>query len=398
MGLADKAADFNSGQSQDLEAAKVQAPQPAGAIKPPAAMVATDSGINAMFFDHVKFNQAWRVAQLFADTALVPKHFQKQPSSVFIALNLSNRLGVDPLMLMQNLYVVHGTPGYYAKFVIAMVNERGPFTGPIQWKMTGKGDDRECVAYATHKKTGERCKAKVTWEMVVKEGWTSNPKWHSMPEMMFQYRSATFLTRLYCPEVIMGFSTVDELEDMSPEPNILTATMDPDPDRDVPTFDDPMPDPPDAEKMSEPVNGEIVDNDPLGLDEPHPNQAGHDRLVERIGAMGASDDQIRTWSRLSGINTGNPETMINANLDKLWALHMEAKQAAEQADASAPAQTGTGWSLPELLADMAALEIPTDWQANWMTETGIMQGDKRTHSQPRLEQLAVLIEDYRKNA
>ncbi len=170
MGLADKAADFNSGQSQDLETAKVQTPQAnPSAPRQSTAMVATDDGINAMFFDHIKYNQAWRVAQMFACTALVPKHFQKKPEDVFIALNLANRLGVDPLMLMQNLYVVHGTPGYYAKFVIAMVNEKGPFTGPIQWKMSGKGNDRECVAYATHRKTGEKCKAKVTWDMVVKE-------------------------------------------------------------------------------------------------------------------------------------------------------------------------------------------------------------------------------------
>ena len=36
----------------------------------------------------------------------------------------------------------------------------------------------------------------------------------SMPDIMFQYRSAAFLGRLYCPEVILGLSTNDELQDM----------------------------------------------------------------------------------------------------------------------------------------------------------------------------------------
>ncbi len=238
---------------------------------------------------------------------------------------------------------------------------------------------------------------------------------------------------LYCSEVIMGFSTVDELQDQDPD-QIITVSLDKD--QDVPNFEPPEPDPeptppksskppaekpapeqqtapqeaPEPEKAPEPVNGEIVDNDPLGL-APHPNQASFDRLVERISAFGADDEQIRIWTRMAGIDVDSPETMINSRLDKLWSLAVEAKQTREQAEAQKqeappepsqqpgpPIATGSGWSMPELLADMSDLAVPTSMQNGWMTEAGIVQFDRRTHSQPRLEKLAVLIKDYRQNA
>ena len=96
------------------------------------------------------------------------------------------------------------------------MNKRGPFTGPIQWRFEGEGDDRTCIAYATHRATNEVCEAPVSWRMVKAEGWLNKDgsKWKTMPEQMFRYRSATFLARLYCPEVMMGIRTVEELEDI----------------------------------------------------------------------------------------------------------------------------------------------------------------------------------------
>ena len=79
-------------------------------------------------------------------------------------------------------------------------------------------DDLTCTAYATHHKTGTLGEATVSWRMVKAEGWIAKDgsKWKTMPEMMFRYRSAMFLARLFCPEVLMGMQTTDELEDVGP--------------------------------------------------------------------------------------------------------------------------------------------------------------------------------------
>jgi hypothetical protein len=187
--------------------------------------VVHDDGEYAMLFDSARFNQAQRVAKLFSESKLVPDHFRGSAASVFVALHMAMRMNLDPMMVMQKTYIIAGKPGMEAQLLIALVNARGPFTGPIQWEFAGEGDNRQCTAYAIHAKTGERCEMTVTWKMVKAEGWAgkSGSKWQTIPDLMFRYRSATYLARLYCPEVIMGLSTVDELQEMdvidvTPEP------------------------------------------------------------------------------------------------------------------------------------------------------------------------------------
>jgi hypothetical protein len=160
-----------------------------------------------------------RVAKIFATSKLVPAHFQGNLSDCIIACQMAMRLEIDPMMLMQKMYIINGKPGMEAQLVIALVNSRGPFNGPVQFRLEGEGKNRQCTAYATHKATGEVCSATVTWAMVEAEGWNKNKgsqisKWNTIPDQMFPYRSATFLARLYCPEVLMGLTVADELEDI----------------------------------------------------------------------------------------------------------------------------------------------------------------------------------------
>ena len=182
-------------------------------------VLASEGGLQ-MFLDKSMFEQSWRAANLFSKTDLVPVHYKNKPENCMIALNWAFRLKVDPILLMQKTYIIQGKPGMEATLVIALVNSKGPFTGPIQWTFEGDGANESCTAYANHRQTGECCKATVTWKMVELEGWNKKPgsKWNTLRKLMFQYRSATFLAKLYCPEVLMGFSSVEELEDITDRP------------------------------------------------------------------------------------------------------------------------------------------------------------------------------------
>jgi hypothetical protein len=175
-----------------------------------------------MYLDTNRFNQAWRAASLLAKADIVPAQYRGKPENCFVALQMATRMEIDPFMFMQNTYIVQGKPGMEAKLAIALMNKRGPFRGPVQWFFNGTRlkDDWTCTAWAVHKETGEKCSASVSWGMAVAEGWTtkSGSKWKTMPEMMFQYRSAMFLARLYCPEVLMGMPSADELEDTGDKP------------------------------------------------------------------------------------------------------------------------------------------------------------------------------------
>ncbi|MFA5435742.1 MAG: hypothetical protein WC372_06885 [Candidatus Neomarinimicrobiota bacterium] len=197
----------NTSEKKDIQKAPEQS-------RPTA--LATNEGPFSGYLDAMQFNQTWRVAQVFANSQLVPDQYRGKPENCFIAVQMAFRMNIDPWQFLQKTYVVGGKCGMEAQMAIALVNTRGPFDGPIQWRFEGEGKTRKCVAFATLKKTDKVCEATVTWGMVEAEGWDkkSGSKWKTMPDLMFQYRSASFLAKLYCPEVLFGMMFADELEDI----------------------------------------------------------------------------------------------------------------------------------------------------------------------------------------
>lgn len=163
------------------------------------------------------FELMQRGAKLLATSTLVPKEYQSNISNCVIALNMANRLGADPLMVMQNLYLVHGHPGWSAKFLIATFNQCGRFTSVRYEKKGVEGAmDFGVRAWSTELSTGERIEGPwITWKLVNDEGWNkkSGSKWLTIPDKMFMYRAAAWMIDTHAPELSMGISTGDELYD-----------------------------------------------------------------------------------------------------------------------------------------------------------------------------------------
>ncbi|MFY2835771.1 hypothetical protein [Achromobacter xylosoxidans] len=214
------------------------------------------------------FELMQRAANLLASSTLVPAQYRKviekldkygnvkesreNPNALanaVVALNMAQRMGADPLMVMQNLYIVEGRPSWSSQWIIAAVNGCGRFSplrfdikvlGPkaIDYKSTywEAGErrskvekveivDKVCVAWAIEKETGERLESPaVSIEMAVREGWytKTGSKWQTMDEVMLRYRTASFFGKLYAPELLMGLQTVEEAQD------IIEATAGPD--------------------------------------------------------------------------------------------------------------------------------------------------------------------------
>jgi len=166
------------------------------------------------------FELAQRKAKVYSESSLVPKEYQKNVGNVLIAQNMASRMGADVLMVMQNLYLVHGRPGWSAQFLIGTFNSCGRFSA-IRYRFSGKvdTDDWGCTAYCVELGTQEELTGtRVTVGIAKKEGWfaKAGSKWQTIPEQMLRYRAATFLIRTIAPEIGLGLHTVDELEDAGP--------------------------------------------------------------------------------------------------------------------------------------------------------------------------------------
>lgn len=205
------------------------------------------------------FDQIQRVAKALSASTLVPVQYRAfaevkeygkvvghnpNPAGLpncIVALNMAQRMGADPLMVMQNLYVIEGRPSWSSQFIIASINSCGRFS-PLRFDISEPGKAEEITYSATFwkdgKKVTEQRKAKIkhqtcrAWviekesgdrldgplvsiQMAIEEGWlTKNgSKWLTMPEIMLRYRAASLLGRLYAPELLMGLQTREEVED-----------------------------------------------------------------------------------------------------------------------------------------------------------------------------------------
>jgi hypothetical protein len=173
------------------------------------------TALSIIEIEEKQFELMQRKAKIYSESSLVPDAYKKSIGNVLIATNMAERMGADILMVMQNLYIVHGRPGWSAQFLIACFNSCGRFTA-IKYAFGGDGDDYGCIAYATELASGERIEGvRVTIGMAKAEGWSTKngSKWKTMPDLMLRYRSATFLIRCTAPEIGLGLQTAEEIHD-----------------------------------------------------------------------------------------------------------------------------------------------------------------------------------------
>ena len=170
-----------------------------------------------------QFEQAQRQAKALSASDLVPQQYKNNVANTLVALEIANRIGASPLMVMQNLNIIHGRPSWGSSFIIAAINGSGKFTALRFVGDLAKGIKAVCQ----EKATGETLEGPVvTMDMAKAEGWVdkAGSKWKTMPELMMRYRAAAFFGRLYAPEITMGMHSTEEVIDIThEEPKAVAA-------------------------------------------------------------------------------------------------------------------------------------------------------------------------------
>jgi hypothetical protein len=215
------------------------------------------------FFDPVQFETMQRICRMFSSSELVPDMYkttdknppEKAIANCMIAVEMAQRIGASPLMIMQNMVIIYGRPSWSSKFLVATVNTCGRFN-PLQYRFTDKGMlgkvdyteyekvwdktmwngkggyrnnaktvtfdgtnimDIECIAFTSVKGSDKVLESSpVSIRLAIQEGWytKAGSKWKTMTRQMLMYRAASFWTNAYAPELSMGMKTEDEVRDI----------------------------------------------------------------------------------------------------------------------------------------------------------------------------------------
>ena len=163
----------------------------------------------------VPLHEMVKMAEMLSKSTVIPVSFQNRMENILVALDLSNRMGISPFVIMQQLYIIQGKMVFSGQF-IATIIQTNPKFRKVELVYVGEEgkDSYGAFVQAESVETGKMLKGTtVTIGMAKAEKWGA--KWSTMSTQMLGYRSFTFFGRLYCPADLMGLYSNDEVEDFS---------------------------------------------------------------------------------------------------------------------------------------------------------------------------------------
>lgn len=161
------------------------------------------------------FGEVVQFAELMSKCSFVPKHLRNRPADCMAVCLQALRWEMDPFSVAQKTYFVSegSAPGYEAQLISAVVHSRAPLDGRLSVAWEGEGAGLTCTV--TGKFRGDpQQKAKMCRIANIKT--KNSPLWTADPEQQLAYYTVRAWARLYCPDIIMGVYTREELSDVDP--------------------------------------------------------------------------------------------------------------------------------------------------------------------------------------
>ena len=172
-------------------------------IPPPSG---SDSGAMLIAWAE-QLSVAHRLASAICATTFAPAHFRGKPDEGAIAIMYGAELGFTPTQAIQNIFVIGGKPGMYARQMAALVLSRGHHLWTVEKTDT-------TVTVAGIRKGADQAETE-TWtiDRARKAGYASNKKYETDPQSMLYARAVADVCRRIAPDVLAGVAhTVEEIE------------------------------------------------------------------------------------------------------------------------------------------------------------------------------------------
>lgn len=188
--------------------------------------------------------------------AFVPSHFRDKPDACMAVVMQAARWGMDPFAVAQKTHIVgnSGVLGYEAQLVNAVITNMSPTKDRIHYdwfgkwenivgrfikKTSGKGNEYIAPGWDLKDEAGVGIRVWATMKgedeprelvlMLSQAQVRNSTLWASDPRQQLAYLAVKRWARLYCPDVILGVYSADEIEDrpereINPAPQRMSVT------------------------------------------------------------------------------------------------------------------------------------------------------------------------------
>ncbi|PXG86143.1 enterohemolysin [Klebsiella pneumoniae] len=187
------------------------------------------------------FNRLRTLSEVMANSGnFVPEHYRGKPDACMAVVMQAARWGMDPFAVAQKTFIVgnSGVLGYEAQLVNAVINTMAPTKDRIHFEWFGEWEN---IVGRFVEKTSSQNKKYIApgWNLKDEAGvgvraWAtlkgeSEPRelvlmlsqaqvrnstlWATDPRQQLAYLAVKRWARLYCPDVILGVYTADEIDE-----------------------------------------------------------------------------------------------------------------------------------------------------------------------------------------
>lgn len=127
---------------------------------------------------------------------------------------------IDPLTALQQIYIVHGRPGMYAKFKVGLAQAHGHRVTDIEYS------PERVTVEGQRKGTDQVVSVTLTMADAERAGWTSNPNYKKTPADMLWARAASRVVDRIASDALFGIASLEDLEtDAAPAPEPARVTV-----------------------------------------------------------------------------------------------------------------------------------------------------------------------------
>lgn len=177
------------------------------------------SALDIMMNETVMVRIESMAARMATSKITTPKHLQGNEGDCMAIIMQAMQWGMNPYAVAQKTHLVNGVLGYEAQLVNAVITARAPVKERLnfEWygdwsKVNGKEDkssDKGVRVSATLR--GEQQPRVIEISMAQVGPVRNSPLWAADPRQQIAYLATKRWARLYCPDVILGVYTPDEV-------------------------------------------------------------------------------------------------------------------------------------------------------------------------------------------
>ena len=164
--------------------------------------------------------EAMQLAEILAQSTIVPKDYQRNPGNILVAIQWGAELGLAPMQAMQNIATINGRPSIWGDAMLALVKNAPEFVS-IKEEYVGEADDLTAVCTVKRRSADgsiHEYVATFSMEDAKKAGLLGKQgPWTQYPKRMLQMRARGYALRDMFPDVLKGLRTTEEVRDMPPE-------------------------------------------------------------------------------------------------------------------------------------------------------------------------------------